>query len=107
MKISVILAVFNEDKYLEKCLQTLDKQKQVDYEVIIVDDGSHKQLSASSFQLSDKKKFRFFRIKHGGTAVARNFGAENAQGKILVFIDGDMDFIPSDKKLRIYVDENI
>jgi len=90
--ISVILAIYNEDKHIKKCLKSLSAQKGARFEVIVVDDGSKKKIQASRFKFQCYDNFRFFRVKHGGTARARNFGAEKAKGKILVFIDGDMEF---------------
>lgn len=99
MKISVILAAYNEEQYLEQCLESLAQQQQVDFEVIVVDDGSVKPVQNSKFKIQSRKalsqpQFRFFRIKHSGPGRARNFGAEKAKGDILVFLDGDMTFEP-------------
>ena len=91
-EISVILAVYNEDKYLKRCLESLAKQKKANFEVLVIDDGSYRKVDNKPF--SSFENFKFFRIKHSGTAKARNFGAKKAQGKILVFIDGDMEFEP-------------
>jgi glycosyltransferase involved in cell wall biosynthesis len=91
-QVSVILAAYNEDKYLGKCLKSLAQQKSVSFEVIIVDDGSRKNLKSQISNLKSLKNFKFFRISHGGTARARNFGAKKAKGKILVFLDADMKF---------------
>jgi glycosyltransferase involved in cell wall biosynthesis len=91
--ISVILAVYNQDKYLSKCLKSLSKQKQVKFEIILVDDGSKNKLIIKNEKLKNNK-IRFFRIAHSGPALARNFGAQKARGEILVFLDGDMEFEP-------------
>lgn len=91
MKISVILAIYNEDKYLEKCLLSLSEQKGVNFEVIVVDDGSWKPVNTKQLKV-EGDKFKFFRIDHTGPAVARNFGVEKAKGEIVVFLDGDMEF---------------
>jgi glycosyltransferase involved in cell wall biosynthesis len=93
MKISIILAVYNEHKYLIKCLESLIKQKNVDYEIIIVDDGSNPPVSKTVVQ-NLSKNIQLTRINHSGTAVARNSAAKIATGDILVFIDGDMTFEP-------------
>jgi glycosyltransferase involved in cell wall biosynthesis len=107
-EVSVILAVWNEDNHLANCLVSLSQQRGLTYEVIVVDDGSYKKFSIfaddfsrasrsdhrDNFQFSNKKIFRFFRIKHSGTAKARNFGAKKARGRVLVFVDGDMKFSP-------------
>ncbi|NMC36071.1 glycosyltransferase family 2 protein [Candidatus Beckwithbacteria bacterium] len=91
--VSVIIATYNEDQYLKKCLESLACQKKARFEIIVVDDGSFKK--AKNLELKSKNgTFRFFRIKHSGTAVARNFGAKKAKGDILVFVDGDMEFEP-------------
>lgn len=96
MKISVILAIYNEDKYLEKCLISLSNQQKVDYEVLVIDDGSNKKFQVSNFKFKiNEKKFRFFQINHSGTAKTRNFGVSKSKGEILVFIDGDMEFTPT------------
>lgn len=91
-EVSVILAVFNENKYLPGCLKSLSRQRGVDFEVIVVDDGSTFKLPIADNQFVDKNKCRVFKIKHSGPAKARNFGAKKAKGKILVFVDGDMKF---------------
>jgi len=90
-EISVILAIYNQDKYLKKCLGSLAKQEGISYEVIVIDDGSFHKITNYKLQITNGK-FRVFGIKHGGTAKARNFGANKAKGEILVFLDGDMRF---------------
>ena len=91
-EISVILAVYNEGKYLKKCLESLAKQEKVNFEVIVVDDGSVVQITNYKLQITNDERFRCFRISHRGTAKARNFGVPKAKGEILVFLDGDMRF---------------
>jgi glycosyltransferase involved in cell wall biosynthesis len=88
MKISVILAVYNEDRYFLQCLDSLIKQKGVNLEILVVDDGSTKEIYKDTFPLG----VRYFKKNHSGTALARNFGASKASGKVLVFVDGDMIF---------------
>ena len=85
--ISVIIPVYNEDKYLASCLESLSKQEGVEFEILVVDDGSNPPVS-----LEKLKNGKVYRRKHNGTAFSRNFGAEKAKGNILVFIDGDMVF---------------
>jgi len=92
-EISIILAIYNQDKYLKKCLESLAKQEKVNIEVIVIDDGSYRKIQNSIRQPSGKiKNLKIFRIAHSGTAKARNFGANKAKGEILVFLDGDMRF---------------
>jgi glycosyltransferase involved in cell wall biosynthesis len=92
MKISVVLAVYNEDKYLQLCLESLSNQNGINYEVIVVDDGSFNKIKSSDFKNNKFKNLYFYRIKHNGTTIARNYGARLAKGQIFVFVDGDMEF---------------
>jgi len=92
MKISIILAVYNESEYLEKCLQSLISQEKVDFEIILVDDGSETPVNKLKFAILANPKIKIFRLEHKGPALARNFGATKASGEILVFLDGDMSF---------------
>lgn len=91
--ISVIIPVYNEEKYIGACLSSLCKQTLLPIEVIVVDDGSTDKTPSvlSGFQ---SLKFKFIRLRtnHQGSGLARNTGAARASGKILVFVDGDMTF---------------
>lgn len=93
-KISVIIPVFNEEKYIEFCLNTLFVQTRKPLEIIVVDDSTDNTWRIlSSYKPSDKKiAYRIFRTAHKGPAPARNLGAKKARGDILVFVDADMKF---------------
>lgn len=91
--ISVIIPTYNEEDVILKCLESLGKQKGVEFEVIVVDDGSSdntvqliKQLRVTGYEL------KIVNGKHGGAGAARNLGAKEAKGDILVFVDADMTF---------------
>lgn len=95
MKVSVIITIYNEEKNIRKCLLSFKEQSFRDFEIIIIDDGSKDK----SQQLIEKTKIQLKNIelklisqKHQGLAAARNLGAANAKGDILVFLDGDMYF---------------
>jgi glycosyltransferase involved in cell wall biosynthesis len=97
MKVSVIIALYNEEKYIDKCLVSLANQSYKDFEIIVVNDGSTDssklKIQNSIRQLADKiKNLRFFEQKHQGPAIARNLGVSKAIGEILVFVDVDMTF---------------
>jgi glycosyltransferase involved in cell wall biosynthesis len=98
MKISVILAVYNETKHLSTCLESLVNQNDVDSEIILVDDGSTQKIDLTPFSYY-KNLIRHFRIKHQGPAKARNYGVQKSSGNILVFVDGDMVFHPNFLKI--------
>lgn len=93
MKVSVIIPTYNEEKNILECIESLEKQTEKDVEIIVVDDGS----TDSTLPLLQKvqyKNLKIFNQKHLGPASARNLGAKNAKGKILVFVDADMTFDP-------------
>lgn len=90
IKLSIIVPVYNTEKYLSGCLDSLLDSKTNEYEVILVDDGS----SDSSPLLCDEyaKRFDHIRVihqKNAGLANARNTGIKNAVGEYLTFVDSD------------------
>jgi len=93
MKATIVIAVYNEENYLKKCLLSLAEQTFKNFEIIVVDDGSTDKtwrvLRNLNSQLSNLKMFK---QQHQGPARARNFAAKQAKGEILVFLDGDMYF---------------
>lgn len=96
-KLSVIIAVFNEEKHLKECLGSLKKQTFKDFEVILVDDGSTDGSFARAENLKESLNFKNLKLLkkiHEGPAKARNLGASKAKGEVLVFLDADMYFSP-------------
>ena len=89
-KISIIIPVYNVEKYLEKCLQSIEKQIFDDYEVILVDDGSP-DISEKIIDELAKKDNRIVCVhkENGGVSSARNAGLKIATGEYVIFIDGD------------------
>lgn len=105
IKISVIIPVFNEEKNIIDCLQSLEKQLISNFEVILVDDGSFDNTINIINQYKSKNyKLNILLQKHKGPALARNLGVLSAIGEILVFIDADMTF---DKKFLQNLTRNI
>lgn len=91
-KISIIVPVYNVEKYIEQCFKSILKQTFDDYEVIVVNDGS----PDNSQEIIDKyvekdKRFKSFKKKNGGLSSARNYGVKKAKGEYLVFVDSDDD----------------
>lgn len=88
--ISIIIPVFNSDKYLRRCVDSILSQTFGDFELILVDDGST-DLSlkvCEEYKLSDTR-VRVFHKENGGVSTARNFGLNQAKGKWIGFIDSD------------------
>lgn len=96
MKISVIVPVYNAEKYLEKCILSVIEQTYSDWELILVDDGS----VDSSFEIIKKYEEADARIKsinkdNSGPGSARNSGIQLASGDYVVFLDSD-DYLSKD-----------
>ncbi len=90
IKVSVIVPVYNVEKYLDRCIKTILNQTLKEIEVILVDDGS----KDSSGKMCDLYKKQDSRIKvihkeNAGLGYARNSGLEVATGKYVAFIDSD------------------
>lgn len=88
--LSLILPVYNVEKYINECLKSIENQTCKDFELIIVDDGSTDNCSEICKTFSSKNRnFRYFRKENGGLSSARNFGIRKAYGTIIGFIDSD------------------
>ena len=88
--ISVIVPVYNVEKYLEKCLNSLVNQTYQNIEIIVVDDGS----TDNSGRIADDFALKYdiikvIHTKNGGLSAARNVGIENAGGEYIAFVDSD------------------
>lgn len=95
-KVSIIVPVFNVEKYLEKCLDSLVKQTLQDIEIIVVNDGStdSSQQIIDSFQQKFPTKIFSFSKPNGGLSDARNFGLDHANGAYIGFVDSDDYVLP-------------
>lgn len=95
-KFSIIVPVYNVEKYLQKCLDSIKKQTFKDYEVIIVNDGT----KDNSMEIAKKYPYKIVNQKNQGLSVARNTGVKQATGEYLIFIDSD-DYIEKDLLKKI------
>lgn len=88
--VSVIVPIYNADKFLPRCLKSLVNQNYTNYEVILVDDGSC-DLSEEICKnfCSENSNFRYYRKNNSGVSDTRNFGIEKSKGEILLFVDAD------------------
>lgn len=93
MKISVIIPVYNEEKVILSCLNSLEQQTHKDFEVILVDDGSSDK-TGEMVKLFKTERFELTLLQqnHLGPGAARNLASKKAKGNILVFVDADMTF---------------
>ena len=94
MKLSVVIPTYNRAGILKTCLEKLAKQQGVDFEVIVVDDGStddtESQVSSLKSQGRAWSDIRYIKQKASHQGVARNRGVEVATGDIIVFIGDDI-----------------
>lgn len=90
MKISIIIPVYNSEKYLSQCVESILMQEFENYEVILVDDESKDSspLICDSYAEKDKR-IRVIHKKNGGTADSRNTGLKIAEGDYITFMDND------------------
>lgn len=109
-KISVIIPVYNTEKYIEKCLESLAKQTMQDFEVIIVNDGStdNSKKVIKDYMKNSNLDIKYLEKENGGLASARNYGVERALGKYISFLDSD-DYLDKNlfSNLEKYMDEDI
>lgn len=108
--VSIIVPVFNAEKYLEKCISSILCQTFKEFELILVDDGS----SDGSALICDKysnndSRVKVIHKKNGGVSSARNAGIISSKGEYLVFVDADdilaQEFL--EEGMRIIADDSI
>ncbi len=101
--VSIIVPVYNVEKYLKKCLDSLVKQTFKNLEIIVVNDGSidNSQAIIDSYQKKYPNLIKSFNKKNGGLSDARNFGIKKARGKYLMFVDSD-DYVTDDMVEKLY-----
>lgn len=87
-QISIIIPAFNEEKYILPTLDALQKQTFKDYEVIVVANGCTDK-TEPILKTQKSEKLRHLSLPQANVSVARNAGALNAQGELLVFVDAD------------------
>ncbi len=93
-KISVIIPVYNVEKYLSQCLESVIHQTYKNLEIIIVNDGSKDgSIDICNEYIKKDKRIKYVYQKNMGLSAARNTGIKNATGDYIHFIDSD-DFIP-------------
>ena len=88
--ISIVIPIYNAEKYLEECLNSIKNQTDKNFEVIMVNDGSKddSETICMNFLRSDSR-FRYLKKENGGVSSARNVGLDNVEGDYITFIDAD------------------
>lgn len=90
LKISVVIPVFNTEKYLKECLDSILGQTFSDIEVLCIDDGSDDNSLEilNEYRIKDKR-VQIFKTNHKGSGGARNVGLKEAKGEYIIFLDSD------------------
>ena len=90
-KISIIVPVYNVEKYIAKCLKSLTLQTLQGIEIIIVNDGSLDRSIdiIEKYVKENPTKIKYYEKKNGGLSTARNYGLEYATGEYIAFLDSD------------------
>lgn len=90
MKLSIIVPVYNIERYLKDCLDSIQSQSFTDYELLLIDDGSTDRSPEICDRYAEKDaRVHVIHSQNAGVSNARNLGIEAAKGEYIGFIDGD------------------
>lgn len=100
--ISVIIPVYNVEKYLNKCIDSVIKQDYKNIEILIVNDGStDNSKEIGTYYEKKDERIKLINIENSGVSNARNIGIRSANGKYITFIDSD-DYVEKDYVSELY-----
>lgn len=101
-KVSIVIPVYNAEKSIERCLDSIIEQSFSDFELILVNDGSTDSSLKILEEYAEKdERIKFITQENAGPSTARNTGIDNATGKYVYFVDAD-DYIVKDAIERFY-----
>ena len=104
--ISIIIPVYNSERHLHRCIDSVLRQTYQDYELILVDDGSMDRSGeiCESYAAKDDR-IRVIHQKNGGVSSARNAGLSIAEGKYITFCDSDDELMPDCLEVLVHEPE--
>lgn len=104
MKISIIIPLYNKEKYIKSVVESVLNQSFQDFEVIIVDDGSTDK-SASIVETINDNRIRLVKKCNGGVSAARNYGLQFVSTDLVFYLDADDILMPNtlDTLYRLYL----
>lgn len=89
-KISIIVPVYNTEKYLNRCIESILSQTFSDFELLLINDGSTDKSGMICEQYATKdSRVKVYHKENGGVSSARNIGLFNAEGEWIAYVDGD------------------
>lgn len=103
MKFSIVVPLYNKEKYLQRCLISLLHQQYQDFEIILIDDGStDNSRNIAKKYINKDQRLKYFYQTNKGVSFTRNRGIDLSQGDYIIFIDAD-DEIRSDFLLNLFL----
>ena len=88
--ISIIVPIYNVEKYLRQCLDSIQDQSYQNFECLLINDGSpDNSADICKEYVSKDPRFRYIEKENGGVSSARNLGLEHSKGEYITFIDSD------------------
>lgn len=90
--ISVIIPIYNAEKYIESCVNSIiSSGKDVDYEIMLINDGSTDKTAdlCNNLKKQYPQQIKVYQLPNGGASKARNFGINEAKGEYICFVDAD------------------
>ena len=100
-QVSVIVPLYNKAKFVERCLDSIAKQRCSDFEAIVVNDGSTDGGEAIAMRYTADPRFRVLHQANAGPGAARNRGIENARGDVVAFLDADDLWLPESLEVNL------
>lgn len=95
-KVSVIVPIYNVEKYISKCIESIKNQTLTDFECLLVNDGTPDySIEVAKEVFGNDQRFKILNKENGGLSDARNFGLKHANGEYVFFLDSD-DYIADD-----------
>lgn len=108
--ISFIIPAYNAGKTIGRTIKSIVSQERtsMDYEVIVVDDGSDDDLRERVEEFKENKRIKYFYKDNNGVSDARNYGVNQASGEYIIFVDSD-DYISKTllKDIELYINQDI
>lgn len=88
--VSIVVPVYNVEKYLKRCIESLIKQTYSNVEILLINDGSlDNSEDICLYYKKQDNRIEYFKKNNGGLSSARNYGIDKAKGKYIYFIDSD------------------
>lgn len=88
--VSIIVPVYNAEKYLNRCIDSILSQTMTDFELLLIDDGSKDESGCICDEYAEEDaRVKVIHKPNGGVSSARNLGIDRAKGKYIIFIDSD------------------